>query len=303
MKRTFFFCLIIFIAQNIYANSIDSLKTDNDVVQFLKRINEDFRSTKFKPIELRSTETLRKELDCGGIADKWQVNNWEKVDFNNDGRTDLLVQLYWYDYGVYVVTDNGNGSFKLHTLSYNIYEKCELAKPYKSSDGQFLLFFEGKQMKDRNGNNTRIVSQIDTMVYQYGGFVENNRMSSNYSIDSITFHTSACYGSCPVFSITMDKNGNAIYDAQVYNPKQGKFSAAIDRQNMENITGLINYISVKNLKNDYKVDWTDDQTSWLDVKFSDGSVKTIRDYGLRGTAGLRLLYSFFFDLRSNQNWK
>ena len=303
MKRIFFFCLVVLIAQNIFANSIDSLKTDNDVVQFLKRINEDFRSPKFKPIELRSTETLRKELDCGGIADKWQVNNWEKVDLNNDGRTDLLVQLYWYDYGVYVVMDNGDGNFKLHTLSYNIYEKCELAKPYRSGDGQSLLFFEGKQMKDKNGNNTRLLNQIDTLVYQFGGFVEKNKMPANYSIDSITFHTSACYGSCPVFSITMDKNGNATYDAQVYNPKQGKFSATVDKQNMENIIGLINYISVKKLKSDYKVDWTDDQTCWLDIRFSDGSVKMIKDYGLKGTAGLRLLYSFFFDLRNNQNWK
>jgi hypothetical protein len=51
------------------------------------------------------------------------------------------------------------------------------------------------------------------------------------------------------------------------------------------------------------VGWTDDQTAWLRIRFSDGTVKEIKDYGLKGTFGLRLIYSIFFDLRSNQDWK
>jgi len=287
-----FFLLTIFsalLSLSVSANRIDSLKTDNDVVEFLKSTNADFRSEKFNKIELRSTETVRQDLNCDGIADKWQVKNWEKVDFNGDGRTDLAVMLYWYDYGVYVVMDNGNNNYKLHTLSYNIYEKCELAKPLAANGQQVLLFSEKKS--------------IDTLAYKYGGFVEMNRQPSNYEIDSVEFRTGFCYGSCPVFTIKFDKNGHAEYDAGTYNPKQGKFFTTLQKDKLDALMGLINYLSVRQLKNDYKVTWTDDQTAWLRVRFADGTVKEIKDYGLKGTFGLRLIYSIFFDLRGNQDWK
>lgn len=290
---------------DLHANRIDSLKTDDDVVAFLKSINPDFRSDKYKQIELHNTEQVRKDLDCDGMASQWQIQNWEKADFNGDGRTDLLILLYWYDYGVYSVIDNGDGTFKFLTLSYNIYEKCELAKALSLNDQHLLLYYQKvqKQVQVKNTRGFKSVPEIDTLIYKYGGFVEWNPHPSSYAIDSIEFRTSACFGSCPVFSIDMDKNGNAVYNAQVYNSKRGKFTATLKNENLNEIAGLINYISVKDLNNNYKVSWTDDQTCWLRIRFSDGSVKEISDYGLKGTFGLRLLYSMFFDLRSNQDWK
>src|SRR6185369_10681753 len=127
MTSFLFMICAMFFATLVFANKIDSLKTDGDVLAFLKTVSEDFRSPKLNPIDLRSTETMRKELSWDGIANKWQVNNWEKADFNGDGKTDLLVILYWYDYGVYAVIDKGNDQYELQTLSYNIYQKCELA--------------------------------------------------------------------------------------------------------------------------------------------------------------------------------
>ncbi|HVT86969.1 MAG TPA: DUF6438 domain-containing protein [Chitinophagaceae bacterium] len=302
-----FFATFLFglLAIDSNANRIDSLKTDDDVVAFLKSINPDFRSDKYKQIELHSTEQVRKDLDCDGISSQWQIQNWEKADFNGDGRTDLLVLLYWYDYGVYSVIDNGDGTFKFLTLSYNIYEKCELAKVFLQYDQQLLLYYQKvqKQVQVKNNRGYKSVPEIDTLIYQYGGFVERNRHPSDYAIDSIEYRTSACFGSCPVFSIVMDKNGNAEYDAEVYNSKRGKFTAVVKKENFNDIVGLINYISVKELDNNYKVSWTDDQTCWLRIRFSDGSIKEISDYGLKGTFGLRLLYSLFFDLRNSQDWK
>jgi Domain of unknown function (DUF6438) len=289
MNRFVFVILITLFSKQVLANKIDSLKTDKDVVEFLKSVEENFRSNKYQAIQLKTSETIRQDLNCNGVADEWQVKNWEKTDFNHDGRTDLIIMLYWYDYGVYVVMDNGNNSFKLHTLSYNIFEKCELAKPVVVNGEQLLLFDEKKQ--------------IDTLIYKYSGFVEVNRRPSNYKIDSVEFRTGYCYGSCPVFTIKFDKDGHTEYDAGTYNPKEGKFFTTLQKDKLETILGLINYLSIRNLSNDYKVSWADDQTCWLRIRFADGTVKEIKDYGLKGTFGLRLIYSIFFDLRSNQDWK
>src|SRR5260221_4648869 len=105
MGRFVFAMIMLLISNQLLANRIDSLKTDADVVAFLKSTNADFRSEKFNKIELRSSETIRQDLNCDGIADKLQVKNWEKVDFNKDGLTGLAGMLYSSDYGGYAVID------------------------------------------------------------------------------------------------------------------------------------------------------------------------------------------------------
>jgi hypothetical protein len=65
---------------------------------------------------------------------------------------------------------------------------------------------------------------------------------------------------------------------------------------------VLNYINIGETKNYYAVGWTDDLTCFLTIKFTGGSTKKIKDYGERGTFGLRKLYSLFFDLRNSQHW-
>ena len=56
-------------------------------------------------------------------------------------------------------------------------------------------------------------------------------------------------------------------------------------------------------KQDYYVDWTDDQDCTLKVVYDNNKVKEVRDYGLIGTFGLKKLYQQLFELRFNQDWK
>lgn len=285
------------------ANRIDSLKTDTDVLEFLKSIEENFRSGKYKPIEIRSSETLRKDVNCNGKADEWEVSNWQKADFNGDGRTDLLVMLYWYNYGVHVVLDQGNGTYKLETLSHNVNKKCELANVLEMGNRHLLLIYQEKYEGGRGGKGLRMYYETDTLIYKYGGFIEYKNHSPEVVIDSILFRAGHCQGSCPVFSIRLDKNGKGYLDAGPYNPKQGNFTATIKKEDVDNLTGLVRYLSLKDLKDHYNVHWANDQTVWLQVWYSDGTMKEIEDYGMHGTYGLRRLYNMLFDLRRTQNWQ
>jgi hypothetical protein len=302
--KGFFIALVVLLAGNqVLANRIDSLRTNSDVAAFLQWVNNDFSNEKYNKIEVRDNAVLMRDLACDGMAEKWQIKSWEKADLNGDGRTDLLAILYWYDYGVYAVMDKGNDQFNFLTLSYNVSEKCELAKPIKVNDQPLLLFYQKKAVFHKPGKGVKRMDVIDTLVYRHGDFIEVNNQPSGYLIDSIQFRTNHCFGSCPVFTISMDKNGNAVYNAQTYNPKHGNFSGAINQKELEEITDLINYLEIKKLDDNYAVSWTDDQTAWLRVRFADGSVKEIKDYGMRGTFGLRSLYKKFFELRTNQEWK
>lgn len=48
---------------------------------------------------------------------------------------------------------------------------------------------------------------------------------------------------------------------------------------------------------------TDDQTGDLKITFNNGKVKTISDYGMIGTNGLKILYEKLAELRFNQKWQ
>ena len=143
---------------------------------------------------------------------------------------------------------------------------------------------------------------MDTLVYKFENLVEHNNRPSDKKITSITFKTSICFGTCPAFTIILLNNENAILAAEEYVKQAGIFGAIISKEKKERIFNLVNYIDVKKLDDRYAVNWTDDRTATLTVNFEDHSVKTISDYGERGTFGLKAVYQEFFDLYENENW-
>jgi hypothetical protein len=286
-----------------WGNRIDSLQSDNEVVSFLQSVNGDFSSGNYKKIELRSSQAIRAAEGCDGMADQWQVNNWEKADFNGDGLTDLVVILFWYDYGVYVVIDKENNQFDLLTLSYNVHDQCNLAKPVKVN-GQQLLLYYGKKDTLRNMNGeSKYVNQVDSLIYRFGDFIEYNKASTLPQIDSVEFHTSYCDGNCPMFNMNISRNGYAEYLAGVYNPKEGRFSTIMKKKDLDELFELMSYIGIDKLRGTYSVPWATDQSNKLRIKFSDGTFKEVKANGMRGTFGLRLLYKKIFSYRINQDWK
>jgi hypothetical protein len=62
-------------------------------------------------------------------------------------------------------------------------------------------------------------------------------------------------------------------------------------------------LKLTSLKDEYSVNWTDDQTSTLEIKFNNGQIKRISDYGMIGTFGLEHIYDQLFALRKTQKWK
>lgn len=88
-----------------------------------------------------------------------------------------------------------------------------------------------------------------------------------------------------------------------YNKRSGHFTTTIDDAHYRQLTAMINYVKLRSLKNKYAVRWTDDQTVSLEIKYNNGLVKKIEDYGAIGTFGLECLYNQLFALRNTQDWK
>lgn len=284
----------------VFANSIDSLKTDNDVLHFLKRIDKRFTSKKYRQLQILPTGTMRQKLNCDSIAEKWNINNWQKVDFNGDNKTDLIVTTFWYDFDVFVAIDEGGNTYQLIQLSKDVSQNCELGKPVIINSEQLLLFY-----RIRNEYNEpikdifdfKLKSRIDTLVYKYGGFIERYKASASYDISKIEYHTSSGWtGISPVYTLKISPHGKVTFEATSENPKKNIPTRKANKEIVKSVVDLIQYINIKNLRNKYLVTWTDDTTMFLRITFRDGTIKEIEDYGMIGTFGLNQLYELLFML-------
>jgi hypothetical protein len=306
LAKLLLFSLLLLLTHIASANAIDDLKNDGDVKRFMVVWLKKTYKIKEKDIAILPADSLFVNSGCYEEARKMDCKTWEKADFNNDGKTDLLVNVAGngFNRNLMAVIDNGNNSFKLLNVvrkNYGLLPDLPLAKPILINGVQVLLYHacSGRHF---SANKKSSPEKTDTLIFKFGNFVEYNPKSATVAITNIHVETTMCFGKCPVFKLDIAADGAATYSAEKFNPETGFFKGTIEREKLTQIISLINYIDIKNLNTNYDVNWTDDQTIKLSVQFADGSSKQITDYGMQGTYGLRYLYQIFFGLRSGQTW-
>ena len=263
-------------------------------------MNPNFAKDKYGRFEVKSTDSIAKYLNCNGIFKSWDIKNWEKADITNDGLTDLVFVAYWYNYISYAFIDTGNNNFRLIRFSKNPFGPCELIKPIKVGSGNCLKIFRKTVVPDTSHKERlryKDVLIIDTLIFKFDSFIERSQLDNlNNEIESIELNTGHCFGSCPVFSLQLARNGRANYEGIAYMPQKGKSSKRLPQKYFKELTDLATYIDVKKLNDNYAVTWTDDQTATLTLIFKDQSRKVIVDYGKQGTFGLSAIYSKLMEI-------
>ncbi|WP_343610630.1 DUF6438 domain-containing protein [Chryseobacterium oranimense] len=139
------------------------------------------------------------------------------------------------------------------------------------------------------------------------------KTNSKYS--KIEYEAGACFGSCPIFTMTINPDRTAVLEAEHFNfskdfskgefskPREGTFKATIKEADYNKLVTLLNSLDVKNLKDKYgSRNVTDLPTSYLRINFTDGTSKNVEDYGKNGREKLREVYTFIEELRHNQQW-
>lgn len=303
-----FTIIFIFLFSNlVFANKIDNLKTTNDVIEFVKTVYPEYgiirhKDFKYGIFDIESIDTIYTHLKCKEIFKIDEIKNWQKIDINNDGLTDLIFISHYYGYTQNVIIDKGKDDFKLirHIINF---DECEYIKPIKVQDKNELRIRKVNLPFTFDDNIEKYI-KIDTLTYKYDFFVElNNKEIIDNKIKSIEIKTSFCLGSCPVFKLTIDKDGLAEFDGIEYTKFKGKSKKQLDKTSVDEIFDLINYIAIKKLNDYYEVNYTDAPTVTLDIFFEDGSIKKIKDYGLSGTYGLSALYSKLTKLGTETKWE
>ena len=294
-----------------HANAIDSLKTKEDVVKFLSahfgKEYENYRLFRDDSEIIKTDTTLpawQQELSTREALLEYRSNNFYKLDIDNDGRMDLLIDTRYsvaiLDKGDKYVRFSFDHSYSTPSYSYK--------KAITLPDGATALLFSHKTGEWQSSSYYKVTIVTDTLVYKYNNIVEYNARPPHNNINKIEFiNQPSCNGDCTSYAIGIDKNGYAMYDIQRRNMHNSDTSRRVYYQRIDTarwnaLSGLLAYMDVQNLKSHYHFAASDQSTALLNVYFEDGSVKKISDYGYRGTVGLKSLYAEIFQLRTSPGW-
>jgi hypothetical protein len=267
-----------------WAGEIDQLQNRQDVERFVKKINKDFG---------------KRPIFSGAIEDTGtQTNQFFKLDMDGNGLTDLIIK----GASLIVIMDLGG--------HYAFCDLGELGSDYRGIEGLEAIDSTGQPRKLilrlRSGVDWRSLTPpefyLDTLVAHGGGMMEYNPQPyPDFKFQGIKISTTRCFGICPVFEMRINPNKKAWYHAIQFNPEAGEFEGELPAKEFDQLMALLRYLPLEKLKPNYTVNWTDDQTIRVEIRYN-GQVRRITDYGERGTYGLQRLYSFFFGWKNSIEW-
>jgi Domain of unknown function (DUF6438) len=320
------FLLCFFFVNSAFANKIDSLKTNDDIAKFLFNLHKKKYDNRHTLSSIKYPCSQNDYYNDDSFFLKENIKRWEKLDFNQDNRTDLFTRIYSYNSndkgGIaflknYVIIDNGNDVYDLQEIpEYFLPISFNGIKPFYIDNNLVLSLHYSKleEVEDSSilmnpnlpdSELLRVIEKTDTLIYKYGSFIELNTLGLGKQVKSISFETSSCFGPCQAFKMFINSDSSAKYIALpgLYDNKSGKFKTKIKPKQYEEIIGFIGYLNVTKLKDNYRLLASHQPTSITIINFEDGTSKKISDYGKQGTLGLYNLYKMFFNLRENQIWK
>jgi hypothetical protein len=284
MRMIFLIFVFAFTTNFDFANEIDNLKTNKEVNKFLSE----------NVLPKDSTIVALDENKANPAP--FGKNKFYKLDLDNNGLTDLVIDGKYF----LAVSDKGNKEFGIHLIDRGAFSdnKYTLVNILSENGTQHLI------IRSYNADTNKIGEKVTekNLILKFNDFMEFNSKPDDFKIEEIKFSTSGCFGSCPIFNLNIGQNKTASYEAIEYNDEKGIYKSPIDAASFDSLVQTINYIGLLNLKNKYRVPWTDDQASTLEIKYNHGKIKSISDYGMIGTFGLENLYNQLFKLRKSQKW-
>lgn len=103
----------------------------------------------------------------------------------------------------------------------------------------------------------------------------------NYSDLVITLERTACFGTCPVYKLTVYGDGRAEYEGEMFVAVEGRQTATISAEQVRELAAAIEKANYFSLKGDYSALATDLPSAITTVTL-DGQTKTINHYGMCG---------------------
>jgi hypothetical protein len=107
--------------------------------------------------------------------------------------------------------------------------------------------------------------------------------------ESISLKRMGCFGTCPVYTVTLRLDGSASYDGARFVERLGNFSGQVYFGDFAQLSLFVERSGHMKLADRYAAPWTDDETVQVTVTPRTGAPKTVTDYGRYGPPDLWML--------------
>lgn len=314
-----------FIRKKLILSEIDQIKTKEEVQQLIRQIDTNYKKYEVKTLSDFEYDTSQDKLTYL-LLKKLNINStFTKTDFDNNGFSDILVigdSKTCEDeskpcHFMPILIMNFDENYQIIRINDDISDNMFLPKIEYFNNQPFLTIYQEKQIEWKKYQETKTI-----LTYQFGNLIEFNANPKARKISKIQFSTSGCFGTCPIFELSLNKDSISVFKAIKFNFSNGDFYKVltveeqivasekvegifvqnISSKEFDKLVEIINYCDFENLKDSYNVWHTCDTTGDLKITYDDGKTKIIGDYGMAGTYGLKLLYNKLLEFRFNEKW-
>lgn len=234
-----------------------------------------------------------------------------KADLNGDGKQDYLVNLEYKKDStnenlIRFIDDDAKNCVVLLSSS-NGYKILSAAK------GDVYDIFAAKIINYKGQNLIKLLNFIprfddlnnilkfDTLKIKNNEFTEFVNKKSNNSISKIIFTQFGGYAPGVYYTLSLKKD-SIILNSKFYKKLEGKFMGN-NNQDFGNLTLYFNSIDFINLKDKYFIECSDCSAIETKIVYDNGKVKTIYDYGEKGSLSLLNFYDSIHAIMEKQKWQ
>ncbi len=112
----------------------------------------------------------------------------------------------------------------------------------------------------------------------------------------------ACFGMCPIFELTVMKDGRAFYLGKNHVDRIGRFQAMVSYTDVQQVLSKAKEIGYFELKAEYDNESVHDLPDIITGVAHEGKLHRVRNR-YKGPAALRMLYTELDSLIEKQDWK
>ena len=120
-------------------------------------------------------------------------------------------------------------------------------------------------------------------AFLYDGGIDHEEVPHRWRdlpYESITLERQGCFGTCPVYTATLRKGGEADYKGEAFVDHQGHWAGEIDIWDYARLCYLIDELRFSELATRYAAPWTDSETVVITVVPSKGGpALAVSEYG------------------------
>lgn len=286
--------------------------TDKEILEII-HADKNYQDLQLKSDFLTGENFIDSIKSFRKIVSQENLRSIYKADLNNDGKLDYLVNLKYKKgdtvQNIIRISDeiDGNRNCVVVLSSKTGYEVLNAAKGnvydiYSSK----IVNFKGQNLikvlnfKPRFDDLNNIL-QFDTLLVRNNQLTEFVNKRSNNNISEIKFTQFGGYAPGVYYTLSL-KNDSTILDSKFYKKLDGNFIAS-NKQDFENLALYLNNIDFKNLKDKYFIECSDCSAIETKIVYDNGKVKTIYDYGERGSLGLVKFYDSIHAIMEKHKWE